>query len=77
MQTIAVTPDRRTPRDTERKSSVKKSLKKSTGNKTPQCDTMDVDGEFTGLKRHSKDSPKPVTPGDSGEQQRQIAAGEL
>ena len=54
---------------------MRKSLKKSAGKKIPQCDTMDVDdGEFTGLKSHSKDSPKPtgsqvcdapVTPGGS------------
>ena len=67
MQTIAVTPDRRTshdaertPRDTERTSSVRKSLKKSAGKKTPQRDTMDVDGEFTGLRSCGKDSPKPA-----------------
>ena len=54
---------------------MRKSLKKSTGKKTSQHDTMDVDdGEFTGQKSRSKDSPKPagrqvcdalVTPGGS------------
>ena len=39
---------------------MRKSLKKSTGKKTPQRDTMDVDdGEFTGL-RSCQDSPKPA-----------------
>ena len=74
LQTVAVTPDQRTPRDIETTSSVKKSLKNSNRKKTPQRDTMDDDGEFTGLRSCSKDSPKPagsqvsdapVTPGGS------------